>query len=65
MLRTDDTDDEGEDRARGPSTRVHTMPRMGFTQEPTHVWEVGEPTPFETPEPCREPALPKLEPAGS
>jgi hypothetical protein len=58
-------DEPGEDRAWGPRGQVDTVPRMGFTQEPTRVWEVGEPVPFEVPEPCHEPALPELEAARS
>jgi len=37
---------------------------MSFTEEPSRVWEVGEPAPLEVPEPCHEPAVPELEPAG-
>jgi hypothetical protein len=44
-------------------SQVHRVPRMSLTQEPTHVWEVGQPAPFEITEPCHEPALPELEPA--
>lgn len=42
---------------------MHTAPRMGLTEAPTRVWEVGEPMPFEVPEPGYEPAVPGLEPA--
>ena len=37
--------------------------RSSFTEEPTRVWEIGEPEPFATPEPSHEPAVPELEPA--
>ena len=42
---------------------MYSVPRMGLTEEPTHVWEVGEPAPLEIPVPCHEPAVPELEPA--
>lgn len=38
--------------------------RMALTEEPSRVWEVGAPVPFEIPEPGHEPAVPELEPAG-
>jgi hypothetical protein len=34
---------------------------MSFTEEPTRVWEVGEPVPFEIPESGHEPTVPELE----
>lgn len=43
--------------------QIQAVPRMGLTEEPTRVWEVGEPVPFEIPEPCCEPAVPEHEPA--
>jgi hypothetical protein len=58
-------DERGEGRAKGPCDQVSTVPRLSFTEEPTRVWEVGEPVPFEIPEPRHEPALPQLEPARS
>lgn len=42
---------------------MHTVPSMGLTEEPTHIWEVGEPAPLEIPVPRHEPAVPELEPA--
>lgn len=42
---------------------MQTSPMMGLTEEPTRVWEVGEPVPLEITEPCHEPAVPELEPA--
>jgi hypothetical protein len=65
MSRTNGFEDESGDRARGPGGQVHTAPRMGLTQEPTSVWEVGEPVPFEIPESCHEPAVSEIEPARS
>jgi hypothetical protein len=47
-----------------PGSRAGTVPRISFTEEPSHVWEVGAPAPLEIPEPCHEPAVPELEPAG-
>jgi hypothetical protein len=35
---------------------------MGFTEEPSRVWEIGDPVPFEIPEPSHEPDVPELEP---
>jgi hypothetical protein len=46
-----------------PESRADAVPRMSFTEEPSHVWEVGAPAPLEVPEPCHEPAVPELEPA--
>ena len=48
-----------------PGYEADTVPRMSFTEEPSHVWEVGAPAPLEIPEPCHEhePAVPELEPA--
>lgn len=43
--------------------QMYTVPRMGLTEEPSRVWEVGEPVPLEIPEPCHEPAVPEHEPA--
>jgi hypothetical protein len=37
-------------------------PRMGLTEEPTQIWEIPEPVPFEFPLPSHEPAVPDLEP---
>jgi len=48
-------------RRRGSQTYIAS--RMSFTEEPTHIWEVGEPAPFEITQPCHEPAVPELEPA--
>ena len=47
-----------------PGSEADTVPRMSFTEEPSHVWEVGAPAPLEIPEPGHEPAVPELEPAG-
>jgi hypothetical protein len=47
-----------------PGSQADAVPRMSFTEEPSHVWEVGAPAPLEIPEPCHEPAVPELEPAG-
>jgi cation diffusion facilitator CzcD-associated flavoprotein CzcO len=38
-------------------------PRMGLTEEPTHIWEIPEPVPFEFPLPSHEPAVPVHAPA--
>ena len=46
---------------RRPGSQTHIASRMSFTEEPTHIWEVGEPAPFEITEPCHEPAVPELE----
>ena len=32
---------------------MHTVPRLDLTEEPTHVWEIGEPAPLEAPVPGR------------
>jgi hypothetical protein len=45
---------------RGPRFR---STRLSFTEQPTRVWEIGEPLPFEIPEPCHEPDVPEPEPA--
>ena len=37
--------------------------RLSFTEEPTRVWEIGKPEPFEIREPSHEPDVPELEPA--
>jgi hypothetical protein len=58
-------DERGEGRAKAPCSQVSAAPRLSFTEEPSRVWEVGEPVPFEIPEPRHEPALPELEPARS
>jgi len=42
---------------------MHDLTMMSFTEEPTRVWEVGEPLPLEIPEHCHEPDVPELEPA--
>jgi hypothetical protein len=55
----------GEGRTRRPCGQVCTTPRMGFTEEPTRAWEVGEPVPLEIPEPGHERAVPELDPTGS
>lgn len=39
------------------------MTQLSFTEEPTRVWEIGEPEPVEIPEPSHEPDVPELEPA--
>ena len=42
---------------------MHDMlPRMRLTEEPTHVWEIPEPTPFEIPVPRHDPATSQPEP---
>lgn len=46
-----------------PRSQMNDATRMTLTEEPTRVWEVGEPLPFEIPEPCHEPDVPELEPA--
>ncbi len=42
---------------------MHDVTRMSFTEEPTRVWEVGEPLPLDIPEPRHEPDVPGFEPA--
>jgi hypothetical protein len=42
--------------------RFH-LTRLSFTEEPTRVWEIGEPQPFAIPEPSHEPDVPELQPA--
>jgi len=32
---------------------MHTVPRMGLTEEPAHVWEISELPPLEAPVPGR------------
>jgi hypothetical protein len=37
---------------------------MRFTDEPTHLWDLPEPSPVEFPVPRHDPALPEHEPVG-
>lgn len=46
-----------------PAGRRFRSTRLSFTEEPTRVWEIGEPQPFELPQPSHEPDVPELEPA--
>jgi len=38
---------------------------MRFADEPTHLWEIPEPSPLEFPVPGGDPALPEPEPVGA
>ena len=38
---------------------------MRFTDEPTHLWDIPEPSPVEIPAPCHDPALPEPQPVSA
>lgn len=45
-----------------PYRRVGSGCQMSFTDPPTHIWEIPEPTPIELPERTNDPAIPEPEP---
>ena len=51
-------DELGEGWARGPCSQVHREPRMSFTEEPTHVWEVASRCRSRSQSPAMSPLFP-------
>ncbi len=42
--------------------KVIVVGTMRFTDEPTHLWEIPEPSPVEIPVPSHDPAVPESHP---
>ncbi len=50
---------------RAAAMKVIVVPTMRFTDEPTHLWEIPEPSPVEIPVPSYDPALPEPQPVAA
>jgi hypothetical protein len=45
--------------------KVIVVGTMRFTDEPTHLWEIPEPSPVEFPVPSHDPAVPEPQPVAA